>query len=144
MRDLNATGMQMQALLNTTGHFPVLNVEIFWIADDRVAQMLGMHTQLVRSAGMRLHFNPTDFAGVGIDHPIERHRMISTAFAVTGDAHTVAILGLLLDQIGRDAPFPVPRHTAHQSPISFLGIAMTEALGQRRGGAARLGDNQHT
>ena len=52
---VDVSGMQMQLVLDTTREGPALfGLEIFRVADDRVADMGGMDAELVGAAGICL------------------------------------------------------------------------------------------
>ena len=67
---------------------------------------------------------------------------MARALAVAGDAHHALVLALFLGEEGRDPALLRPRHAGDQRPIDFARRARAEGLGERRGGKARLGDQQ--
>ena len=69
-------GQQMQLGLDAAGQFPVLDLEVFRIPDDRVADMRHVRAQLVRAAGDRLERDPGKLLRRGLDHRVIRHGMI--------------------------------------------------------------------
>src|SRR6476646_5247381 len=54
MRDHDPASQQMQPVLQAARQLPVLAVEIFWVAHDRVIDMRHMRAQLMRPPGHRL------------------------------------------------------------------------------------------
>src|SRR4029079_10782196 len=51
VRDRNAPCQQVQPVLDTAGNLPVLLVEVFWIANDRMADVFHVSAQLMRAPG---------------------------------------------------------------------------------------------
>ena len=87
------------------GKFPVrLGLEIFGIADDRVADMGGVGAELVGAAGDRLACvsQAKCLAGI-VDDRIERDGVAGIVVAVAGDAHASRLRLLVLGEPGRDA-----------------------------------------
>ena len=78
---------QMQAVLHAARKLPVLLVEIFRIADDRVADMRHVGAQLVGAAGDRLEREPGQLPRRGLDHGVIGDRVAGALLAVAGDAH---------------------------------------------------------
>ena len=63
--------------------------------------------------------------------------------AVLGDPHPrIALVALLLGEVGRDAALPDARHAGHERPIDLARHARPEGLGHGGGGKARLGDDE--
>ena len=58
MRHRDAARQQMQLVLHAAGQFPVLESEVFRVADDRMADMRHVGAQLVGAAGHRLEREP--------------------------------------------------------------------------------------
>ena len=63
MRHHDAARQEMQPVLQAAREFPILDVEIFGIADDRMAHMGGVRPQLMGAPGDRLHRQPGELLG---------------------------------------------------------------------------------
>jgi hypothetical protein len=59
--DDDPAGEEMQALLDAAGQLPVLDVEIFGVADDGVADMGRVRSELVGTAGDGLERSQESF-----------------------------------------------------------------------------------
>lgn len=135
----------MQLLLNAAWKIPIrIVVEIFWIADDRMADMQGVDAQLVGTAGIGLHLQPCEVLCRRLQHPVEGNRMVGAVLAVLGDAHAVAVDGRLLDEPGRNLVLVLARHALDQRPVGLFGVALAEGGRQLLRRAARAGDNENT
>ena len=96
MRQRDAARQQMQFVLHPARQLPVLDLKIFRIADDRIADMRHVGAQLMRAAGHRLEREPGELARGGLDHGVIGHGMARTLLAVTRDAHARVAFELLL------------------------------------------------
>ena len=142
VRHRDAAGQQMQLVLDAAGQLPVLDVEIFRIADDRIADMRHVRAQLMGAAGDRLERKPGELLRRRLHHRVIGHGVHGVFLAVLGDAHEGILLDLLLGEISRDAALRRLRHADHQRPIDLARRARAKGLGQRRGGKTRLGHQQ--
>ena len=124
------------------GKLPVLLLEIFRIADDRMSDMRHVGAQLMRTARDRLQRHPGERACRCLHHRVVGHRVAGALVAVLRDAHERILLALLLGEEGRDAPLARLRHAGGERPVDFPRRARAEGLCQRRGRKAGLGDQQ--
>ena len=138
VRNDDAPGQQVQAVLDAAGQLPVLHVEILVVPDDRVMDVGGMSAQLMGAAGHRLHGHPGQFLRRLLHHIVERHRVLGLVLAMTGNAH--ALLALVTGEIGGDAALLGLRHAGEHRPVDLAGVAVAEGLGQLLRGKAGLGD----
>src|SRR5262249_17668923 len=127
---------EMQAVLQSAWKFPVLLVEIFRVADDRVADVGHMGGTLMGAPGHRLERQPGELRARGFDHRIVGHRMACTFVAMRGDAHEALVLTLLLGEKGGDAALARPRHAGDERPIDLARGAAAKGARQRRSGKA--------
>src|SRR5215207_9373883 len=143
VRDDDAPGEEMQLLLDAAGQLPVLHVEILRIADDRVANMGGVGAQLMRAPSHRLERQPGEFLGRRLNDGVVGERMAGALVAVLGNAHArIALAHLLLGEVGGDASLLQARHAGDERPINFARQPRAECFSERRGGEARLGDDE--
>ncbi len=142
MRNHDPARQQMQPVLQAARQRPVLLVEIFGIADDRMADMIHVRAQLMRAPGHRLQRHPGELVRRRLHHRIIGHRVARALVAMRGDAHDRIVLALLLGEIGRDAALLRLGHADHQRPIDLARRAVAECAGQMGRGKARLGDQQ--
>ena len=79
----DAPGVQVQPLLDAAGELPVLvRLEIFRIADDRMADMGGVHAQLVGAAGIGLHLEPGKLLPGLLDDAVMGYGMVGARLAM--------------------------------------------------------------
>lgn len=142
MRYCDTPRQQVQFVLNAARKFPVFDVEIFRVADDRVADMRHMRTQLMGAAGDRLERNPCHFLPCGFHHGVVGDSMNGVLLAMFGDAHEAVLLDFLLGEEGGNAPLLRLRYTGDQRPIDLARRARTESFRKRRGGKSGLGYQQ--
>src|ERR1043166_428678 len=67
MRYRDTPGQEMQLVLHAAGKLVVLDAEILLVADDRVADVLHVSTELVGAAGDRLERQPGELLRRGLD-----------------------------------------------------------------------------
>ena len=97
----------------------------------------------MRAAGHRLERNPGERVRGSFHHRVIGDRVHGILLAMFGDAHRQQILlDLLLGEISRDAALLRLGHADHQRPIELARRARAKRFCQRRGGKARLGDEQ--
>src|SRR6185437_313624 len=108
---------EMQLVLHTPDRLPVLDIEIFRVTNDRIANMRQMRAQLMSPAGHRLERNPCHLLSRSFDDRIVRDGMNGIFFPVLGDAHETFFLDFLLGEEGRDAALLGLRHARNEGPI---------------------------
>src|SRR3954470_7575445 len=103
MRDDNATREQVQTVLQAAWQLPILDIEIFGIADDGVADVFHVGAELVGAAGDRFQGHPGQLVAGSLDHRIVGHRVARALIAMLGDAHDGVVLAFFLCEESRDA-----------------------------------------
>ena len=124
------------------GNFPVLDVEVFRIADDGVADMRHVGAQLMGASRHRLERQPGEPLRRRLHHRVIGDRVHGVLVAVPGDAHERVFLALLLGEIGRHPALARLGHAGDQRPVDLARRARAEGLGKRRSGKARLRHQQ--
>ncbi len=103
----------------------------------------GMDAKLVGAAGIGLHFQPGQRLRRLLDDAIKGNGMVGALFAMFGDAHTVAVRRLFLDQPGGDLVFTLGRNALDQRPVGLFRLAGAERLGEFHRRKPCAGDHQH-
>ncbi|MNV88076.1 hypothetical protein D3C71_1822500 [compost metagenome] len=102
-----------------------------------------MDAKLMGAAGIGLHLQPGEVLCGLFANTVVGDGVVGTVFAVFGDAHTVAIRRLLLDEPGGDAVFALARHALDQRPVGLFGVALAEGGGQLLRCTPGAGDHQN-
>src|SRR5215203_962412 len=143
VRDDDAPGQEVELVLEAARQLPVLDVEVFRVADDRMADMGGVGAQLVGAPGDGLQRQPGELLRRRLDDGVIGERVARALVAVLGDAHArVLVADLLLGEVGRDPALPHPRHAGDDGPVDLARRARAEGLAERHGGKARLRDDE--
>src|SRR5215208_2552923 len=143
MRDHDSASEQMEPLLEAARQLPVLDVEIFRISDDRVADMSCVGAQLMGATRDRLEGQPAELLRRRVHDRVVGERMARALLPVRRDPHAgLSLPTLLLGEIGGDAPLSNPRHAGDQGPIDLAGGSRPEGLRHRRCREAGLGDHE--
>src|SRR5262249_59599050 len=112
-------GKQMQPVLQSAWQLPVLLLEIFRIAHDRMADVGAMGAQLMGAPRYRLEREPSQLARGGLDDGVIRHRVARALLAVSGDAHARIAFKLFLGEERRDAALARLRAAGRRGPKDF-------------------------
>jgi hypothetical protein len=143
MRHHDAAGEEVQAVLEAARQLPVLHVEVFRVADDRVADMGGMRPELMGAPRHRLQGQPGKLLGHRFDHGVVGERVARALLAMPGDAHPgIPLPPILSGKVGRDPALPDPGHAGDERPIDLPGRAGAEGLGERHRREPGLGDDE--